>query len=182
MRVNGRPCEHAGIYLRQGLNLIELAGADSACAIYPVEETAPVDTFLPEDLALSGGAEIVNGALTGLTSAGGEAAFRFTAPQSGEYCVTLTYSNNAEGGAHAYNVDLIERYFTVACGGETLRVWCRNTYSDENIAAVTFCVTARAGENTVRLSNDGSVRFNGGETAAPLLYGVAVTPLSVSLE
>ena len=40
------------------------------------------------------------------------------APAAGDYCFTFTYANNAEGGYHAYNVDLIEQYFTVSAAGQ----------------------------------------------------------------
>ncbi len=174
--VNGTPCPGKYIYLREGLNLIELTGRGSRCAVKPAKQEYTLAEIPAEGLTLSGGAKLENGAVTGISSGGGSAAFPVSAPVAGDYRVTLTYSNNAEGGYHAYNVDLIEQYFTVSAAGKTQRVWCRNTYSDENRATVTFTVSLPAGESEIVLSNDGSVRFDGRGTEAPKLYGVAVNP------
>lgn len=125
-------------------------------------------------MTLTAPAVTENGVLTGIGSRGGGASFTYTAKTAGDYRVTLRYANNAEGGYHAYNVDLIEEYFTVTVNGETRQVMCRNTYSDENFATVTFTVTLREGENVFRLWNDGSVRFKGQETEAPSLQWVSV--------
>ena len=167
----------AEIYLRRGLNLLELAGENVPCAV-SAACAQPEGRGLPEAMSLSGPARVENGLLVGVGSGGGAARFTVNAPAAGDYRVTLCYSDNAEGGFHAYNVDLIEEYFTVAVnGGSPLRVMCRNTYSAENFSTVTFGVTLRAGENEVALSNDGSVRFNGGETEAPALKWAAVNPV-----
>jgi hypothetical protein len=144
--------------------------------VKPAKQEYTLAEIPAEGLTLSGGAKLENGAVTGISSGGGSAAFPVSAPVAGDYRVTLTYSNNAEGGYHAYNVDLIEQYFTVSAAGKTQRVWCRNTYSDENRATVTFTVSLPAGESEIVLSNDGSVRFDGRGTEAPKLYGVAVNP------
>ena len=161
------------VYLRRGLNLLTLAGEGVACRIAAACE-ASEDTILPSAMTLTAPAVTENGVLTGIGSRGGAASFTYTAKTAGDYRVTLRYANNAEGGYHAYNVDLIEEYFTVTVNGETRQVMCRNTYSDENFATVTFTVTLREGENVFRLWNDGSIRFNGQETEAPSLQWVSV--------
>ena len=172
--VNGAVCGGKTVYLRQGLNLIELPGQDTACAVSFSKAERTVVSLSAEALTLSGGAQVENHAVAGITCNGGEARFTVKAPEAGNYCVTLTYSNNAEGGYHAYNVDLIEQYFTVYAGGSTQRVWCRNTYSDENLAEVTFGVVLPGGKSEIVLSNDGAVRFDGRDTESPKLYSVSV--------
>ena len=174
--VNGTSCPGRYIYLREGLNLIVLEGQGSRCTVRPAKQEYTLAEIAADEFSLSGGAGLQNGAVTGISSEGGSAAFTLNAPEAGDYRVTLTYSNNAEGGAHDYNVDLIEQYFTVTAAGTTQRVWCRNTYSDENRATVTFTVSLPAGESEIVFSNDGSVRFDGRGTEAPKLYGVTVNP------
>ena len=164
------------IYLRRGLNLLTLSGQAAVCEVAAVC-TASECRITPEQMTLTVPAVTEDGVLTGIGSAGGAAAFTFTAEQAGDYRVTLCYANNAEGGYHAYNVDLIEEYFTVAVNGETRRVMCRSTYSDESFSTVTFNAALREGENTFTLSNDGAVRFDGRETEAPRLKWVSVNPV-----
>ncbi len=171
--VNGLSGQGSAVYLRQGLNLIRLSGA-GGCRVTKDTSREPVCGLQSAGFTLSGGAKLKNDALTGLTSSGGSASFTVEAPETGDYCVTLVYSNNAEGGLHDYNVDLIERYFTVSAGETVQRVWCRNTCSDENRAEVTFGVRLQQGKNEITLSNDGSVRFSGFETEAPRLYEARV--------
>ena len=82
-------------------------------------------------------------------------------------------------GYHDYNVDLIEAYFTVTVNGQTQRLMCRSTCSDENLSTVTLDVTLAAGENTLTLSNDSSVRFADRTAVSPLLRQIAAYPVCV---
>ena len=174
--VNGSLCQKNAVYLRQGINRLDLSDG-APVRIFAAGPFAPTATVTPEAMTLSGGASAENGALTGITSEGGEARFSVNAPESGDYRVTLTYSNNAEGGYHAYNVDLIEQYVTLTVNGQTQRVWCRSTYSHDTRANVTCTVRLAAGENLFTLTNDGLVRFDGRETGAPRIYGVQIDPV-----
>ena len=161
------------VYLRQGLNLAETDGS-FLCA-KKAEGSAAIDVPL-SSLKLENCA-LENGCLVGITSEEGSAAFTVSVPQAGEYRLTLTFANNAEGGAHAYNVDLIEQYYTVTVNGEAQRLWCRNTNSWENFATSTLNIHLLRGENTVVLFNDGIVRFNGGVNGTPRLSGIALHPV-----
>ncbi|MCH5197329.1 MAG: hypothetical protein J1E34_00350 [Oscillospiraceae bacterium] len=165
------------VYLRRGLNLIKIDGASEVCKITYADKTDNFVTVLPGDMTLSDCIVSPNGALTGITNEGGSAGFTVMAQTAGDYRVTLEYSNNAEGGYHAYNVDLIEQYVTVSVNGQTDNVWCRNTYSSENRNTVTFNVTLAEGENAFTLYNDGSVSFAGQSTAAPDIYSITVNPV-----
>ena len=175
--VNGSLCNKNTVYLRQGINKLVLTDPSAELTVASAEDFPPAASAAPEDMALSGGAGITDGALTGITSRGGEARFTVNVPASGEYRVTFTYSNNAEGGYHAYNVDLIEQYVTLTVNAQTRRVWCRSTYSHENRSTATCAVFLNAGENELVLTNDGSVRFDGRDTEAPRIYGVRIDPV-----
>lgn len=177
--VNGSACEGEYVYLRQGLNLLRLTGGET-CVIHTTTKDFTSYTLPAAALALSGGAVLENDAIKGISSEGGAAEAEFSLSAAGDYCITLTYSNNAEGGFHAYNVDLIEEYFTVSAGGVSQNVWCRNTYSDENRGTVVFTVRLAAGKNTLRFTNDGAVTFDGRGNTAPVLYGLTVCPVSAA--
>ena len=179
VRMDGVPCNGPLLYLRRGLNCLVLGGSNADCRLRPAGTDTRLCTVRPEDFELSGTARIENGALAGITSEGGAAAAVISAPAAGAYRLTFLYSNNQEGGYHDYNVDLIEACFTVAVNGQTQTLMCRNTCSDENLSAVTLDVTLAAGENTVTLSNDCSVRFAGREAVSPLLRQINVYPASV---
>ncbi|MCR5042181.1 MAG: hypothetical protein K6C36_08825 [Clostridia bacterium] len=174
----------AALYLRRGLN--ELVTDSQIVSIVPyVGETAGL-TVLPEEMTVSGGAAVENGALGGITGLGGEAAFTVNVPEPGEYAVTVTYSSNEEGGYHAYNVDLIEQYVSVELGppsggSDALNVWCRSTYSHETTRTATFMAYLTAGENTFRLFNDGSVTFSDRINTAPTIYGVELHPAETAV-
>lgn len=175
--VDGGKTEGDTVYLRQGLNLVETEGGTYLKA-YSIANEENTYTVTPADMTLADAAKVRNGALTGISSEGGSARFTLKAEKAGDYRVTFTYTNNAEGGYHAYNVDLIEEYVTVTVNGVSRNVWCRNTYSDENKRTVTFHVTLTAGENVFELSNDGAVRFDGRETDAPDIYEITVNPVA----
>ncbi len=173
--VNGYKAATSAVYLRQGLNLVETTGGTRLTAVF---EDADIPlTLYPEDLTLSG-CRIEDGRLVGISSEGGEALFTVTAEKAGPTCLTITYSNNQEGGFHAYNVDLIEAYFTLTVNGRASRVWCRNTESRETTSTVTVTVDLQKRENVLTLSNDGEVRFAEKTAVAPDLLAVSVSPLS----
>ncbi len=167
------------VYLRRGLNMLAIAGDDADC-IVSAEYVESQNRILPREMVLTVPATVENSLLTGIGSRGGSAQFTYTADLTGDYRVTLCYANNAEGGYHAYNVDLIEQYFTVTINGQSRQVMCRNTYSEENYSTVTFNVTLRAGENVCMLTNDGSIRFDSRETEAPHLKWITVNPIVLS--
>ena len=126
---------------------------------------------MPEEMTLSGGAVLTDGHIEGISSEGGEAAFTVTVPESGSYRMTVSYSNNLEGGVHSYNVDLIESYVTVSGAGN---LWCRNTYSWDTVKTATINIELEEGENVITLTNDGSVIFNNTPSYAPHIYNVTV--------
>lgn len=166
------------VYLRRGLNKIECE-APVSLSISKTQDKTPFAMFTPYDLELSGGAALRsdkygNTYIDEISSSGGKAQFKVNADCDGDYKVTVAYSNNSEGGAHSYNVDLIERYITVENGENRENVFFRNTFSKYNFKTVTFTLKLKKGENLITFSNDGSYKFNDGESFAPLIKSVSV--------
>lgn len=164
------------LYLRRGLARIECA-PDAAVSLTRSDRDLTIQTVAAQEMTLTPPAAVSNGVLTGITSEGGAAAMTVSAPEAGVYRLTFTYANNQEGGYHAYNVDLIEAYVTVTTDAQQKRLWCRSTCSDETFTTATIDLTLNAGDNVIRLSNDGSVRFDGRVSAAPLIRSVSVHPI-----
>ncbi len=168
----------AGIYLRRGLNEIETDG-NADFGIFTDGTKGFSEKITASQMELSGKASLEadkygTSFIDGISSEGGSAEFTVNAPESGTYRVTLNYANNLEGGYHAYNVDLIEALLTVSANGDSQDIFCRNTYSLYNYKTLTFNLKLNEGENTVRLSSSGNIRFNGNETFAPRIESVTV--------
>lgn len=171
----------ARIALRRGLNLLEIAAENAPCSVKADDAADDAIQLLPADLTLNAPATLAETergvCLTGISSEGGSARFTVNVPAAGDYRLTVAYANNAEGGVHSYNVDLIERYLTVAVnGGAAQTLWCRNTCSWQTVSTATLGVTLAAGENTVVLSNNGQHRFHGQTAEIPHVYGIALRP------
>ena len=166
------------VYLRRGLNEIKLSsGAD--LAISKDSDSGFSTTVKANEMTLSGSAELItdkygNTFVDSISSLDGKADFSINIPANGDYRVTLNYANNAEGGVHSYNVDLIERYATFTANGESQDVYCRNTFSRYNFKTVTFTMKLKAGENNVSITNSGSYLFNGMTAYAPQIAEVTV--------
>ncbi len=170
------------VYLKKGLNYITYAEKIKYTPS-PIKQDEELNTIPLSDIVLSETAELktlnINGEdkqyIGGISCNGGKAEFTVNAEKAGTCCLTLTYSNNDEGGVHDYNVDLIERFVTVSVNGEKAKnQYCRNTYSWETVNTVTLNIELKEGENTITLTNDGAVKFNGGDTYAPYIFGVSV--------
>lgn len=190
--LDGAACQSSGgrarVYLRRGLNYVDISSETpvSLSMAYAAADTEGTILLEPLDAALSGGAAVQTAAgdfggnlkyLTGISSSGGRALWNVSVNTPGTYRVTVTYSNNDEGGAHDYNVDLIERYITFSVNGRAQDVYCRNTYSWDTHKTVTFNVQLDAGENEIVLTNSGSESFNGQETFIPHIYSITVNPV-----
>lgn len=174
-------------YLKRGLNYLNINAENAAVTVSKSFSEQTSSVILEPDMAkLSGTAKLENDDvkeveyITGIDCKGGAAEYTFNADSAGRYRITLTYANNDEGGVHDYNVDLIERYVTVAVnGGDTENVYCRNTYSWQTYKTVTFTVDLKKGKNTLTLTNNGAKKFNNTDTAAP--YVSTITVNSVQL-
>ncbi len=166
------------IYLRKGLNYIDFESANAvACTIKVTDQKNYSVNVSADEMTLSDGATLVDSHIENISCNGGSASFKVNAPKAGNYRMTISYSNNDEGGVHSYNVDLIERFVTVQVNGTTQNVWCRNTYSWDTVKTVTLNIPLNAGENTITFTNDGSVKFNNRDSYAPYIFSVTVNEL-----
>ena len=166
------------VYLRRGLNEIELS--DKAdFTIYKTDKSGFSTKIKADEMALSGSAKLTtdkygNTYTDGISNLSGKADFTVNVPEDGDYRVTLTYANNAEGGVHSYNVDLIERYATFTANGESQDIYCRNTFSRYNFKTVTFTMKFQKGDNAVSITNSGSYLFNNMTAYAPQIAEITV--------
>ena len=176
--IDGVKAENPVVYLRRGLNEIELS-APSEITVSKTDKKGFSEKITASEMTLGGSAELKtdkygNTFVDGISNEGGKAEFNVTVPESGDYRVTLTYANNAEGGVHSYNVDLIERYATFSVNGESQDVYCRNTFSRYNFKTVTFTLKLEKGENAVSITNSGSYLFNNMTAFAPQIAELTV--------
>ena len=166
------------IYLRKGLNYIDIkTDKQTDCLINKTEETGFFVKIDADEMTLSDSTFLSDGYIDGISCETGKAALKVNVPESGYYRMTVSYSNNDEGGVHSYNVDLIERYITVKYGDESKTLWCRNTYSWDTVKTATLNIELNEGENEIILTNDGSVKFNGQPSYAPHIYSVTVNDI-----
>lgn len=164
----------ANVFLRRGLNYI-----DTSATLISVEYTDIKTKTIKATEATLNDARTNNDCITGISSESGSAEFKVHAEEKGAYKLTISYSNNQEGGKHDYNVDLIEAYITISVNGNKQQnLFCRNTYSKENITTVTTNIDLEKGENTISFSNDGSISFEGEETFAPDIYDISINSIT----
>ena len=164
--------------MRKGLNYIDIkTDKDTDCIITSTDENGLSLTVNSDEMILSESAFLTNGYIDGISCEGGKASFKINVPETGNYRMTVSYSNNDEGGVHSYNVDLIERYITVNYGNISEKIWCRNTYSWDTVKTATMNIELTEGENEITLTNDGSVKFNNNISHAPHIYSVSISDI-----
>ena len=168
-------------YLKRGLNYAKLnTGKDIIVSITGRNDYAVIS---PDECTLTPGAVIQSTGgrecITGINSESGSAEFAVNAPQDSKYAITVTYSNNEEDGAHAYNVDIVEEYITISANGEALELWCTNTYSDYSFGTAVGYINLKQGENIITLSNDGHNRFIGKTANSPNIALIKINPETV---
>lgn len=179
--------------LPRGYNKIEFLSGGEIEKIKDITPDPESSTFnrdiiciTPDDVTLFNGAAAEDDAFTltgkriGRIDSDKKSGCEFTAqvPESGYYHLTVKYANNEEGGAHAYNVDLVERYICIDINGKAIpKVFFRSTYSWENYKTKTIAVYLEKGVNTFRFTNDGSYSFNGKTTYAPNIGLITISPI-----
>lgn len=163
------------IYLRKGLNYIDIkTDKETDCIINKTSDTGFSANIGSDAMTLSETAFLTDGYIDGISCDAGSCSFTVNVPESGNYRMTVSYSNNDEGGVHSYNVDLIERYITVTSGKQSKTLWCRNTYSWDTVKTATVNIELTEGENEIIFTNDGSVKFNNQTSYAPHIYSVTI--------
>lgn len=165
----------AVVYLRRGLNYIDISAEKASLTVTVTDKTGFGIGFDAADFMLTDGAVLNrSGYIQSMEAGKGNASIKVNVPKTGNYRVTLTYSNNLEGGYHAYNVDLIESFVTVTAGKNSRNVWCRNTYSWDTYKTVTFNLELVEGENRISFSNNGEYDFDGSIPVTPRIKSVSV--------
>ena len=172
------------IFLHRGYNKITFKDDTILTDISWIDQFSSDDYFSPvDDIFVYNGATIEDDANTSsgkrigwiASDTGSYAAFNVNVKEAGYYNFTIEYSNNEEGGFHAYNVDLVERYITFTVNGENRgNYFFRNTYSWETYKTKTVVLYLEAGDNEIKLSNDGSYSFNNQVTYAPNIGDIQV--------
>ena len=177
----------AGIYFfSRGYNKIVLPEGSAVTDVLLVDNDEDGQFFSPDDVTLTGEAEISEDANTSTgkhigwisseTDRGIE--FKVNAREEGYYAFTVEYANNEEGGYHDYNVDLVERYISVSLNGEKQgNFFFRSTYSWDNYKTKTIVLKLSEGENVISFTNDGSYSFNNKVTYAPDIGSITVSPV-----
>ncbi len=166
------------VYLRKGLNYIDFQTNEPIeCTVSGTDDKNYNVIVSADEMVLLNGATLNGDHIENISCNGGMATFKVNAKKPGNYRLTISYSNNDEGGVHSYNVDLIERYVTVDVNGKSQSIWCRNTYSWDTVKTATMNVELQKGENTIIFTNDGSVKFNNRDTYAPYIFNVSVNEL-----
>ena len=173
------------IFLHRGYNKLSFSNDAKIETILSMIQPNHLSTISPTNMKVFNGATIEDDENTSsckrigwiASDKGSYATFNVNAPKAGYYNFTIEYANNEEGGFHAYNVDLIERYITVSVNGENRgNYFFRSTYSWETYKTKTVVLYLEAGDNEIKLANDGSYSFNNRVTYAPNIGDIQVNP------
>ncbi len=170
-------------YFHRGYNKLVVDNNVTVQNVSSAENGNEVFTITPSDMQLFNGATLeddsntLSGKRIGWISSdtGSYCTFNLNVSESGYYNFTIEYANNEEGGAHAYNVDLIERYISLSVNGEKQgNYFFRSTYAWDNYKTKTICIYLNEGENEIKVSNDGSYSFNDRVTYAPNIGNITI--------
>lgn len=175
----------ASVFLHRGYNKVVLDDNTTIEYIGLYSKVFTLSTISPADMKVFNGATIEDDVSTSsgkrigwiASDKGSYATFNVNVKDAGYYNLTIEYANNEEGGFHAYNVDLIERYITFTVNGENRgNHFFRSTYSWEHYKTKTVVLYLEAGDNEIKLSNDGSYSFNNRVTYAPNIGSIQINP------
>ncbi|MDO4563474.1 MAG: hypothetical protein Q4C12_06525 [Clostridia bacterium] len=156
----------ATVFLQQGINIIDMDTAAAAAIDYLRVRKSNADQTIvveAESGLLEGGASIVDNSyarggsyVSNIQGATNDALLiTVDAPLGGEYRMVLWHSNSELFGAHSYNAQIVDRYASVKVNdSDAVRLYFKNTYSDESFRPVMLPVTLKKGENTIRIYND----------------------------
>lgn len=171
------------IFLHRGYNKISFSKDTELISVKEMGQMRDYAVITPNDMTVHNGATIEDDENTSsgkrigwiASDTGSYATFNVNVKEAGYYNFTIEYSNNEEGGFHAYNVDLIERYITFTVNGENRgNYFFRSTYSWKTYKTKTVVLYLEAGDNEIKLSNDGSYSFNNKVTYAPNIGDIQV--------
>lgn len=175
------------LYLHRGYSKVTLSDNTELVSVTvdPKAFESNSSVIAPADMRIFNGATLEDDENTSsgkrigwiASDKGSYATFNVNVKEAGYYNFTIEYANNEEGGFHAYNVDLIERYITVSVNGENRgNYFFRSTYSWETYKTKTIVLYLQAGDNEIKFANDGSYSFNNRVTYAPNIGDIQVNP------
>lgn len=173
------------IFLHRGYNKLSFSNDAKIETILSMIQPNHLSTISPADMQIFNGATLEDDENTSsgkrigwiASDTGSYATFNVNVENAGYYNFTIEYANNEEGGYHDYNVDLVERYITFTVNGENRgNHFFRSTYSWEHYKTKTVVLYLEAGDNEIKLSNDGSYSFNNKVTYAPNIGNIQVNP------
>lgn len=179
------------LYLRRGISYIEINAKSDKGYFYKCGENTightvrlnSTDAVLQDNAMLRDDSNAASGKYIDCITSEypSSALFNVNCDNAGVYQLTFCYSDNEEGGAHDYNVDLVERYITLNINNNPFgNVYFRNTQSDMTYKTKTITVNLNKGNNTILLSNDGSYKFNGKQTFTPHIDYIEVSPITIN--
>ncbi|MCD8049231.1 MAG: Ig-like domain-containing protein [Clostridia bacterium] len=167
---------HVTIYLRQGINVIDIDCDCDAAIDYMDVIYANIDysqTIEAEDA--SGSFETAvsgeNTYVKEMLNTEQYLEFTVTVPEDGAYKMQVFQSNNDLCGTHSYNIKIIDRDAVFVINGDeenARRYFFPNTFSDDTFLERTITLSLNEGENTIRVYNDDSCYVLwGGSTSEP---------------
>ena len=137
------------------LDVIPDAASDAAWAV--TYAAAAAGNVLSGTATATGNPHAHGGRHVGWIGNGDGSTLTFTgitAPWPGAYRVILSYACNDRAGSDNYNVNLINRGFTVTTSaGTQLTAYARNTYSWNQFNTMELTVRLAAGDNTITFGN-----------------------------
>jgi hypothetical protein len=137
------------------LDIIPDAAGDAAWAV--TYAAAAAGNVLSGTAAAAGNPHAHGGRHVGWIGHGAGSTLTFTgvsAPWPGAYRVMLSYACNERAGSDNYNVNLVNRGFTVTTSAGTELTRCaRNTYSWNQFNTIELTVRLAAGANTITFGN-----------------------------
>ena len=75
-------------------------------------------------------------------------------PECGVYRMVVYYANAEFRGGHSYNSQIVDRHADIRVnGGDSQRVYFRNTFTWDNYQSRIVDVTLQAGSNTIKFFN-----------------------------
>jgi len=155
------------IYLQEGINIIDI-DATAPCAVdyLRVKKVNDEDTktiIEAESQELSGNARITanpyasGGSYVSNIQGGTNDALtlKVNVDKAGLYKLEIYHSNGELFGAHSYNPQITDRYASFKVNeDDPVRLYFKNTYSNENFRPKTIPVYLNAGENEIKIYND----------------------------
>lgn len=192
---DGWRAAYATVFMKAGINLVDVESSKSAVKLDVLEVTAAPEatdenvtsieaekegntlagTVVADNSGYASGGQYV-----GWVGAGADNYIQFNdinVPKSGTYKLVVHYANNEQVGNHSYNANVVERHAMMSVNGaEAEKLYFRSTYSWESFRSIVLDVELQEGANTIRFYND--TEEPSYETYAPNFDRIDIAPLT----